>query len=158
MIEKTINKLFQKHKTWVDIVMSFGCNKVTSEDLVQEMYIRIQLKLEKGLDISYVGDEINYYYIFKTLRSLFIDLKRKSKNIQFQEIKDSDLISYDAYFDPIWEEVNKALDKIYWYDKKVFDLINSGQKIADLSRKTGIPYYSLYNTYSKVKQKLKELI
>ena len=73
MIEETINKLFKKHKTWVDIVMSFGCNKVVAEDLVQEMYIRIQLKLEKGLDITYVDDEVNYYYIFKTLRSLFID-------------------------------------------------------------------------------------
>ena len=74
MIEETINKLFKKHKTWVDIVSSFGCNKVTAEDLVSEMYIKIQVKLEKGLDISY-EDEVNYYYVFKTLRTLFIDLK-----------------------------------------------------------------------------------
>ena len=140
MIEETINKLFKKHKTWVDIVMSFGCNKVVAEDLVQEMYIRIQLKL------------------FKTLRSLFIDLKRKGKNIKFQEIKDSDVISYDAYFDPAYNDVKKVLDKLYWYDKKVFDIINSGEKIAHLSRKTGIPYYSLYNTYHKVKQKLKQIL
>ena len=158
MIEETINKLFKKHKTWVDIVVSFGCNKMIAEDLVQEMYIRIQLKLEKGLDISYVDDEINYYYIFKTLRSLFIDLKRKGKNIQFQEIKDSDVISYDSYYDPVYEEVKKVLDKLFWYDKKVFDIINSGEKIAHLSRKTGIPYYSLYNTYHKVKEKLKKLL
>ena len=158
MIEETINKLFKKHKTGVDIVVSVGCNKVIAEDLVQEMYIRIQLKLEKGLDISYVDDEINYYYIFKTLRSLFIDLKRKGKNIQFQEIKDSDVISYDSYFDPVYEDVKRVLDKLFWYDKKVFDIINSGEKNAHLSRKTGIPYYSLYNTYNKVKEKLKLLL
>ena len=158
MHEKTIKKLFKKHKTWVEIVMSFGCNKVVSEDLVQEMYIRIQLKLEKGLDISYVDDEINYYYIFKTLRSLFIDLKRKGKNIKYQEIKDSDVIYYDAAFDSSYEKVKIVLNTLYWYDKKVFDLINAGEKISTLSRKTGIPYYSLYNTYHKVKQKLKQIL
>jgi len=43
-----------------------------------------------------------------------------------------------------------------WYDAKVFDIINSGESISELSRKSDISYYSLYNTYNKVKQKLKE--
>ena len=158
MIEETINKLFKKHKTWVDIVISFGCTKVIAEDLVQEMYIRIQLKLEKGLDISYVDEEINYYYIFKTLRSLFIDLKRKGKNIKFQEIKDSDVISCDAYFEPVYNDVKKVLDKLFWYDKKVFEIVDSGTSISALSRQTKIPYHSLYNTYRNVIKKLKKIL
>jgi uncharacterized metal-binding protein len=52
----------EKHKTWVDIVSTFGCNKTVAEDITQEMYIKIQLQIEKGLDIMY-KDEINYYYI-----------------------------------------------------------------------------------------------
>ena len=47
---------------------------------------------------------------------------------------------------------------MYWYDRKIFELINSGESIASLSRKTGIQYYSLYNTYNKVKNKLKLLL
>ena len=47
---------------------------------------------------------------------------------------------------------------MYWYDKKVFELIESEQSVAQLSRKSGIPYYSLYNTYKKVKEKLKKII
>jgi len=47
---------------------------------------------------------------------------------------------------------------MYWYDKKVWEIIESGESIAELSRKSGIPYYSLYNTYKKVKQKLKKLL
>ena len=81
MIEKKMQLLFKKHRDWIKIVNSFGEDPSVSEDLVQEMYIKIQLKLERGLDISY-GDELNYYYIFKTLRTLFLDLKRKGKNIK----------------------------------------------------------------------------
>ena len=37
-------------------------------------------------------------------------------------------------------------------------IIDDGSSIADLSRKTHIPYYSLYNTFKKVRQKLKRLL
>jgi len=157
MVEETIKKLYAKHNTWVDIVSSFGCNRVTSEDLVSEMYIKMQIKLEKGLDISY-EDEINYYYVFKTLRTLFLDLKRKEKNIKYQEIDDSDFVSHDANYDSTYTDIQDELDKQYWYDKKIFEIINEGMSIASLSRKTGIRYYSLYNTYTKVKEKLKRLL
>jgi len=149
--------LFEKHSDWIRIVNSFGEDPAISEDLVQEMYIKIQLKLEKGLDISY-GDEINYYYIFKTLRTLFLDLKRKGKNIKrvsADNIKSiDDTIDYEKKYNLVKEE----LKKMYWYDRKIFELINSGESIASLSRKTGIQYYSLYNTYNKVKNKLKQLL
>ncbi len=157
MVEETIKKLYAKHNTWVDIVSSFGCNRVTAEDLVSEMYIKMQIKLEKGLDISY-EDEVNYYYVFKTLRTLFLDLKRKEKNIKYQEIDDSEFVSHDANYDSTYTDIQDELDKQYWYDKKIFEIINEGMSIASLSRKTGIRYYSLYNTYTKVKEKLKRLL
>ncbi len=36
-----IEAIFKKHNDWVDIVQTFGCNKETAEDLVQEMYLKI---------------------------------------------------------------------------------------------------------------------
>ena len=44
---------FDKHKDWINIVKSFGCNPGTAEDIVQEMYIQIHLDIIKGLDLSY---------------------------------------------------------------------------------------------------------
>ena len=147
----------KKHKTWIDIVMTFGCNKRTAEDLTQEMYIKIQLKLENGLDIMY-NDEINYYYIFKTLRTLFLDLKRKGKNIKVIPIDHVHLTDSDINFEESYEKVKDALSKMYWYNRKVFEIINEGESIAEFSRKSYIQYYSLYNTYKKVKNKLKKLL
>ena len=79
--KEVILLLAKKHKTWIDVVSSFGCGKTIAEDIVQEMYIKVLPKIENGLDIIYYDNDINYYYIYKVLKTLFIDLKRKSKNI-----------------------------------------------------------------------------
>jgi lambda repressor-like predicted transcriptional regulator len=63
-----------------------------------------------------------------------------------------------ANYDEVYAEVQNELKNMYWYDKKVWEIIESGESIAELSRKSGIPYYSLYNTYKKVKEKLKKNI
>lgn len=160
MVQETMVLVAKKHKEWIKIVISFGCDKEIAEDIVQEMYIKIQLKLDKGLDIMY-GKEINYYYIFKTLKSLFYDLKRKGKNITIVNIEDNinDFnTQMDINYDSEYEKITDSLSEMYWYNRKVFEIINGGEKIAELSRKSGIPYYSLYNTYNKVKRKLKKLL
>ena len=157
MVKEKMILVAKKHNTWIDIVMSFGCNKRTAEDITQEMYIKIQLKLEKGLDIMY-NDEINYYYIFKTLRTLFLDLKRKGKNISMIPLDNVHLINNDVNYTESYDKVKEELSKMYWYDRKVFEIINSGESIAEFSRKSYIQYYSLYNTYNKVKDKLKKLL
>ena len=54
------------------------------------------------------------------------------------------------------KELDSLLDKVYWYDAKVFNLIaEQNISIAELSKKTGISYYSLYNTYKNVKSLIK---
>lgn len=159
MTEKIMILIAKKHNNWIEIVQSFGCPKDTSEDIVQEMYIKIQLKLQKGLDIMY-KDDINYYYIFKTLRSLFYDLKRKEKNITVINIEHAniDMSDVDVNYDKAYDKIKKELSQMFWYDRKVFEIINGGESIAEFSRKSYIHYYSLYNTYKKVKNKLKGLL
>jgi Glu-tRNA(Gln) amidotransferase subunit E-like FAD-binding protein len=157
-MKKTMKLLFDKHQDWVNIVKSFGLEEDVCEDIVQEMYYKIQLKLEKGLDIMYNETEINYYYIFKTLRSLFLDLKRKSKNVQKVQLDKVKDLQSDIIFDNTYEKLEKELNDLYWYDRKVFEIITSGESIASLSRKTTIQYYSLYNTFKKVKEKIKKIL
>ena len=165
MVEEKIILIAKKHDTWVDIVCTFGCTRRIAEDITQEMYIKIQLQLEKGgLDIMY-NDEINYYYIFKTLKTLFIDLKRKQKNIQIisldehiENFGDTNYGHSDVNFIEAYDRIEEELENMYWYDRKVFEVINSGESIADFSRKSKIKYYALYFTYKKVKNKLKKLL
>ena len=158
MVQKTMKMVAAKHNEWLNIVLSFGCKPEIAEDIVQEMYIKIQLKLEKGLDIMYNEKEINYYYIFKTLKSLFYDLKRKGKNITIVSIDDIHLTTSDINYEEPYKKIENELSKMFWYDRKVFEIINEGESIAEFSRKSKIHYYSLYNTYTRVKNKLKKLL
>tara|TARA_R110000803_G_scaffold200577_3_gene265020 strand:+ start:7813 stop:8289 length:477 start_codon:yes stop_codon:yes gene_type:complete len=158
MIKKTMVLIAAKHNEWLEIVLSFGCQRETAEDIVQEMYYKIHLKLQKGLDIMYNDKEINYYYVFKTLQTLFFDLKRKGKNITIVPLDDLQIPISDVNYTETYDKVKKELSRMYWYDRKVFEVINGGESIADFSRNSNIYYYSLYHTYKKVKKKLKKLL
>ena len=159
----TLQKIAQKHNDWVRIVKSFGCEGDKCEDIVQEMYIKIHTLIVKGIDISY-EDDINHFYIYRMLRSLFIDLCRKEAkitkvNVDYLEkfVEEEEVKEYKD-IEGKMKELDTLLDKVYWYDKKVFDLISNGMSIAELSKKTNISYYSLYNTYKNVKTLIKENI
>jgi len=164
MSQKVMILVAKKHNTWVDIVSTFGCTRTIAEDITQEMYIKIQIQVEKGLDITY-EDDINYYYIFKTLKSLFLDLKRKQKGIIMVNINDDyvknlskAIATEDVNFDSAYEDIEEELSKMYWWNRKVFEIVNEGESIAEFSRKSKISYTILYNAYRKVKKKLTKLI
>jgi DNA-directed RNA polymerase specialized sigma24 family protein len=155
---EVLKKLYEKHKTWCNIVESFGCNPETAEDIVQDMYIKIHKLVEKGTDITY-GDEINHFYIFRTLTSIFLDYKRKDSKtgtIGLDELADQIEQEDEVDYDEPYNKVLEAMTELYWYDRKVYEIIENGESISELSRKTNISYYSLYNTYKKVKKYLKD--
>jgi len=155
---KALEKIFEKNTQWIDIVKSFGCNRDTSQDIVQEMYFKVQKRLEKGTDIQYNEDDINYYYIFKVLRSLFLDLKRKESKVKIVELGEIENCELDINYEDAYEAVTEEINTLFWYDRKVYEIIDNGKSISELSRQTNISYYSLYNTYKKVKNKLKHLL
>ena len=160
----TLEKIASKHKDWVRIVKSFGCEGDKCEDIVQEMYIKVHTLINGGLDISYDQD-INHFYIYRILRSLFIDLCRKEAkitkvNVEYLEkfVEEEEVKEYKD-IEGKMKQLDNLLDKVYWYDAKVFRLLTEEKmSIAELSKKTGISYYSLYNTYKNVKSLIKENI
>jgi len=133
---------------------------------VQEMYLKVLVLIQNGIDIAY-KDDINDFYIYKVLRTMFLDLCRKEQRTQVVDLTD-DYINYlieektkveledVKIFEEAFDKVNEALDEMHWYDKKVFELVQDTGNISELARNTTIEYRSLYNTYQKVKRKIKE--
>lgn len=149
-----LEKVYRDHAKWINTVKKFGCNHDEAEDIVQEMYLIIGKMLLKGLDISY-NDEVNYFYIYKTLKTTFLQhKKREDRRISLEEseiiIETCEDIDFDYYNDIVQEE----LSKLHWYNRKVFEMIQKGENISQLARETNIDYHSLYHTYVKVKEKL----
>ena len=55
------------------------------------------------------------------------------------------------------EQIDKALENVYWYDRDVFKLYYyEGNTLTGLAKKTGISRNSLFTTIDKVREYLKE--
>ena len=148
-------KIYADHKKWINTTLKFGCTKEEAEDIVGNMYVIIGTMLNKGLDISF-GDEVNYYYIYKTLKTSFLQMvnrKNKQKTVPLDLVADLSSGEY-VNFEDKDSIVSDELNTMHWYDKKVFELIQNDYSITELSNKTNISYHSLYNTYRKTKKKL----
>lgn len=165
-----LEKAYKKHNDWIRIVVSFGCNKDTAEDIVQEAYLKIDEMTKKGKDLTY-KDDINYWYVYKILRHLYLHLKikeQKSKVVdikfmkndygQLRDIEEVAKAPSHIDYNIFDEKFNKLLDDLTWYDKSVFQLVSAGKKISVLSRETNISYVSLWNTYRKVKKHIENKI
>ena len=161
-MERTVLEIIHdRHDEWVYMTMAFGGNKDTAEDLVQDMYLRMHRIILSGSNIMYNDQEVNSFYILKTLKSLFIDTVRKEKKftaVDYSEINDILHSNESPNFDQSNDRVHRELKKLYWFDRQVFEIVTGGVKISDLSRKTTIPYYTLYNTYKKVYNHLKQFL
>lgn len=155
---------YQKHKDWLRIVKSFGCNHSNAEDIVQEMYIQLHLDVQKGLDLWY-GEDVNHFYCYKVLRGIYLNIyKKEARKIksyieEINEIKQAEELGIDEEeYARKKKQIDDILKTMFWYDRKVFEICASGKSVAELSRETKISYYSLYNTYVNAKKYIKDLI
>ncbi len=78
--------IYKKHQKWIEIVESFGVNNEQAKDIVSHMYLKAYQLISKGLDISF-NDGVNYYYIYKILKSCYIDNYRKYKKIEMLTLR-----------------------------------------------------------------------
>lgn len=153
-MNKIISLIANDHKKWVRIVDSFGAKN--SEDIVQEMYLKIyDWKGKYDKTLMYNETEVNYFFIFKVLRNLFLDEVKKKKREFSLETNIIEPGIYDNTFDYI-ERVNLIRENISeWnmYERKIYELVFIENKsMLELSKLTGIEYYSIYRTVKKIKK------
>ena len=154
-----LEKIFNAHNKWINTVLKFGCSQEEAEDIVGDMYCIIGKMLSKGLDISY-GDDVNYYYIYLTLKTSFLQLKKRKEKEGKKSIDLVYNLESGEYIDFETEnnKVEDELERLHWYYRKVYNMIQNEYTITELSNKTTISYHSLYNTFRKVKKRLKQKI
>ena len=166
-----LNKIATKHLLWCKMVKNLGCNPSIVEDIVQDMYIKIHLLLEKGKDITYGDDDVNDFYIWLTLKSCYTDYLRKMKNFKTVEIDDDEdennnykeLFLYEeadyeeqAGFDATYHKMMEVLNNLplsddYPYFKNIFIGYNTRNiSMRKMAEETGINLNSIYSTLKRV--------
>lgn len=174
--------LFDSHKMWLSYMKSFGCSNYIAEDLVMDMYIKIDTYYKKtNNDLMFNEKEINYYFVYVTLKNIYIDYLRKEHKIVevdieninvIDEVKEIDDLEYLLHLKTVkkWVKVTKCkitkLSKIGYtnelatlnYKMYIFDKIFTERiSVTKLSNEIGITYFSLYNTIKNIKNEIKEL-
>jgi RNA polymerase sigma factor (sigma-70 family) len=155
MVVSILEMLAKKHNDWVRIVQSFGVDKMTSEDYVQDMYIKIHEYSEKNDNsILYNNTEVNYYFVYKVLRSIWLNSLKEKKRYVEHDLKNFEKSSEEVVdLNDIKDAMEKKLSQLYWYDRKIFEMVyKDGISMLQISDKTGIDYCSIKRTIKKVKK------
>jgi len=150
--------LSKRHDEWIRMAMSFGADRDSAQDLVQDMYLRMYKYVDNPERIMYNEDEVNTYFVFVVLRNLFIT---SQKSMSFDQLEDIDGELQEANYD-MEEAHNNLLDEMWdeveswhWYDTKLFKLYhNTDMTIKKISEETKISERSIWNTLDNGRKRI----
>jgi len=140
------------------MAMSFGADRDSAQDLVQDMYLRMYKYVENPERIMYNEDEVNTYFVFVVLRNLYISSQKAMTFSELEELEgEMDEPTYEMemahnnLIDELWEEV----DSWHWYDTKLFKLYhNTNMTIKKISEETKISERSIWNTLDNGRKRI----
>lgn len=154
-----LEQVAKKHDYWVKVVYSFGITDY-AEDIVQEMYLKLNKYIEQGSVI----EKTLTTYVYCILRSLCYDLHRVQKNKEKVSI-DEVILSYNrneekfTALEKIYDKIDKEIASWNWYDAKMFNLyVNNDLSQRDISTKSGIKLGSVHYTLRNAGDRLREVI
>lgn len=138
-----LEKLAKHHRLWGKMASDLGVQRDKIDDFVQDLYIRLYELEQQGKDFSF-GDDVNKFYVFLTMRSMFGEINRNNKRtgVSFTSI----------------DEVVKDSDDIFYSDSLIYD--GSGVKQKEqfeivyekvLDCLTNLPSHPDYPEYLKKK-------
>lgn len=162
-----VEALYKKHNSWLNAcAFNLTSNKEAAEELVQNLYLKL-LEMPNIEKIVYNDKDINLFYLYKMLKSDFLNgIKAKSKLNKVQ-LKD-DLVSshvdeeYDFDMDDNTEKllllVNTILTgSMHWFDSKLFTTyIEDDHSIQSLHEATHISKNAIFTSLRKTKTLIKQ--
>tara|TARA_R110000796_G_scaffold76883_2_gene171751 strand:+ start:1102 stop:1689 length:588 start_codon:yes stop_codon:yes gene_type:complete len=165
-----LKEVAKHHKEWIKTVTALGGGSY-SEDIVQEMYI----KLYKYADANKIIKEgiLQKGYVFFALKSILYTLaKEKSlilkENIDNHHLPDDTNHDEEQAFFRFNEKINTYLKTLesksktennerYWYDGKMFQMYkDSDLSMRKLAKLSGISFVSIFHTLKNVKKDLRK--
>jgi len=159
--------LYKRHSLWERYLRSWGCQEADIGDVIQDMYLKIH-SMNDHQKVLFGENDVNIFYIWKTLRTLFIDkYNRSNKLVFFSEdfdIENSELFIYESDDNLEGEAFWKLIDKID-ADIKIFDDYNRkiwnvysrlGYSMQKISDGMGVSKTAIFNTIDGHRELLRE--
>ena len=151
-------EICNRHSKWVRMAQKFDYDN--AEDLVQEMYLKIH---------NLNPTEVNEVYIYRTIKSIFLDDYKKKKLTAFPlrggdipDIADESEIEDELQLSEIPLTCTELLviQKLYGYTTENAETlqitIHKGKSLLSISKEIGKPYKTLYKALLTAKKKIYE--
>jgi RNA polymerase sigma factor (sigma-70 family) len=152
------------HKEWIKMVHKFGGGSY-AEDIVQEMYIRLNKYVENPERIMY-KNQPNKLFVWVTLRNM----TRQFQNKKDLMVYTGDMVEYDVAeeefdrvqaegFEKLIDKVWEVMEDLHWYDQKMFEVYHkTDMSMRDIEKETGISLFSIFDTLKNSKEYVQEKI
>ena len=159
-----LEKVAEKHKEWVRMAISLGCPLSTSEDVVQECYLRLHKYRETAESkvISPEG-EVNSWYMFGVVRNtLRTYMKTESFYIPFEDFyyeKAQEDVSedYERKYQELMDNIRLEVDSWGAYNSKLFNLyFKTDLSMRKISDGTDIGLTHIFSSLTRFREKIQQ--
>ena len=170
----TVNSVSKRWNEFYAMAMSICKNEELSGDLVQLMFIKLMdiERKEGSLERITYKDEINTYFCYRILFTLFLDYKRQKVRhdklfTPIEDLKHSIALEYDPNESALaeeeyYEKQSELLKEVegadlHWYDAQLLrEYGMSDKSLRQLAKETGISTMSIYNTIKNARQQIQK--
>lgn len=165
-----IELLSKYHKLWISMGISMGIPKYLVDDIVQDMYLRLNKYIKDPDKIMYKENDINKFYVYITIKNLYNDyLKQKNKHrtlniddieVSYEIVEPSTQLQLKNELkkqkaeETMIENIKKEVESWdRWYDQKLFKIYyETDISMRKLSADTNISVTSIFNSCKNYKQ------
>lgn len=153
-----LSKVAEKHDEWVSLAIKLGSPPHLAEDVVQDMYLRLNKYSDYGKIINEDGSP-NSFYIFVVLRNtLRTTIKEEEKNIPVMEFlynQSDDEVDREKEeaFSRLMKRIQDEADTWGSYHSKLFNLyFKTNNSMRDISKGTKIGLTHIYNNLKSYRE------
>lgn len=159
-----VEHTYKKHNVWLlQCAYNFTNNKDKAQELVQDLYLKL-LEIKNVSKILYKND-VNLFYLYKMLRSIFLNGQKKSITMLpiDEELYNLSSSEYDEAADAEFERTlaltNEALEQEYWFGRQLLKVyVEEEHSIQSLHNATGISNSTIWTQLNKTKKFVKEYV
>lgn len=156
--------LAEKHNLWLKFLNNLGCDNSFAEDLVQEMYIRLNDRLD---DIDKIINDrgLNTYFVYIVLRNMYISHLRKNRAHIYPyleyDVADTSCSAVEAemesaYFTYLNDKLKDAVNSLSQHERIMYDLhFVKGKPQREIARDSKVGLSSVNNTCKNIKRVLR---
>lgn len=159
-----LDLLAQRHTEWVDMAIAVGCPKPYAEDVVQEVYIKLD-KYQDSIQHKLVlkDNTINTFYMFVTIRNMVRTMLKEEgtyvnyEEFYYEEASDEADMEMERAFNNLINKIKDEASTWGRYHSKLFNVYYMTDfSMRDIADGTGIGLTHIYNNLKIYKNIIKE--